>query len=178
MDAQLAAGLFEIAPQLGFSIDEAGVPVICEKGEKLCVTRGEKEIQIVYGRSVEIFRGLSLLRGLAVGEVEPKDIGRVLWKELRIGAVIGIALAIVNTLRIFITYHGRPDCLMLALVTGITLIAVVLIAKSLGCALPLAAKKMHLDPALMASPLLATVCDTCVVLIYFNIATLFMNIMG
>ena len=59
-----------------------------------------------------------------------------------------------------------------------TVIAVVLIAKSLGCALPLAAKKLHLDPALMASPLLATVCDTCVVLIYFNIATLFMNIMG
>jgi len=119
-----------------------------------------------------------MIRGLAVGEVEPKDIGRVLWKELRIGAVIGLALAVVNTLRIFITYHGRPDCLMLALVTGITLIAVVLIAKSLGCALPLAAKKLHLDPALMASPLLATVCDTCVVLIYFNIATLFMNIMG
>lgn len=68
MDAQLAAGLFEIAPQLGFEIDEAGVPVICEKGEKLCVTRGEKEIRIVYGRPVEIFRGLSLLRGLAVGE--------------------------------------------------------------------------------------------------------------
>ena len=68
MDEQLAAGLFEIAPQLGFILDEAGVPVVCEKGEHLCVTRGEEEIRIVYGRPVEIFRGLSLLRGLASGE--------------------------------------------------------------------------------------------------------------
>ena len=58
----------------------------------------------------------------------------------------------------------------------IKLIAVVLIAKTLGCMLPLAAKKLKLDPALMASPLLATVCDTCVVLIYFNIATFIMGL--
>ena len=68
INEQLAAGLFEIAPQLGFAIDAMGTPVVCEKGEGLCVTRGEKEIRIVYGRPVEIFRGLSLLRGLAVGE--------------------------------------------------------------------------------------------------------------
>jgi len=117
-----------------------------------------------------------VIRGLAVGEITPGDFMRVLWKELRIGAMIGVLLAVVNTLRVLITYHSSPDRVMLAIVTGVTLIAVVLIAKTLGCMLPLAAKKLKLDPALMASPLLATVCDTCVVLIYFNIATFIMGL--
>ena len=117
-----------------------------------------------------------VIRGLALGEIEPRDVLRVLWKEMRIGLLIGLALAVVNTGRIFVTYNDSPDKLMLALVTGVTLIAVVLIAKALGCMLPLLAKKLKLDPALMASPLLATVCDTCVVLIYFNIATLVMGL--
>ena len=80
--------------------------------------------------------------------------------------LVGIILAVVNGVRIAIQY----DDILLALVIGITLILTVILSKSLGCILPLAAKKLNLDPAIMASPLITTVVDTCSILIYFNVA--------
>lgn len=68
MNEQLAAGLSEIAPQLGVILDDTGIPVVCEKGDRLCVSRDESGVQIVYSRTVEIFRALSLICGLAEGE--------------------------------------------------------------------------------------------------------------
>ncbi len=107
-----------------------------------------------------------VIRGLATGEIETKDVFKVWFKEIRVAILVGIILAVVNGVRIAIQY----DNILLALVIGITLLLTVILSKSLGCILPLAAKKLKMDPAIMASPLITTVVDTCSILIYFNVA--------
>lgn len=123
-----------------------------------------------------------IIRGLALDEIKFKDFFRVLFKEVRIALLIGVALALVNGIRLFIMYHGDAAVLSqsgifeLALVSGLSLIGIIVLAKSLGCVLPMLAKKCGLDPALMASPLLSTILDTCSVLIFFNIAMLILKL--
>ncbi len=112
-----------------------------------------------------------IIRGLATDEIKLKDVFRVLWKEIRVAIVVGIALAIVNTIRIMIQYQN----LQLAIVLSITLIATVIVSKVIGCTLPLLAKRLKLDPAIMAAPLITTVVDVCSILVYFQVAT---HIMG
>ena len=112
-----------------------------------------------------------IIRGLATDEIELKDVFKALWKEFRVSLLVGMVLAIVNGIRILIQYQD----LQLAMVIGITLIATVALAKALGCLLPLLAKKLKLDPAIMASPLITTLVDIFSILVYFQIAT---NIMG
>ena len=112
-----------------------------------------------------------IIRGLATDEIELKDIFRVLWKEIRVSIVVGIVLAVVNGIRIMIQY----DDMQLAIVLGITLMVTTTIAKILGCLLPMTAKKLKLDPAIMASPLITTLVDVCSILVYFQVAT---SIMG
>ena len=114
-----------------------------------------------------------VIRGLAVGEIEFKDIFKVIFKEIRIALVVGVLLSVVNGIRIYIMYDQN---IMLALALGITMIAVVTMAKCIGCILPLLAKKMGLDPAIMAAPLITTILDTCTILVYFNIVTAFFPI--
>lgn len=114
-----------------------------------------------------------VIRGLAVGEIEFKDIFRVLFKEIRIAVVVGLMLAVVNGLRIYIMYDQN---VMLAGALGLTMIAVVSMAKCIGCILPLLAKKLGLDPAIMAAPLITTILDTCTILVYFNIVTAFFHL--
>lgn len=114
-----------------------------------------------------------IIRGLAVGEIEFKDIFRVLFKEIRIAVVVGTLLALVNGLRIYIMYDQN---IMLAVALGVTMIAVVAMAKCIGCILPLTAKKLGLDPAIMAAPLITTILDTCTILTYFNIVTAFFHL--
>ena len=109
-----------------------------------------------------------IIRGLAVGEVQFKDIFRVIFKEIRVALVVSVLLAVVNGLRIYIMYGQN---IMLSLALGITMIAVVVMAKCIGCTLPLLAKKLGLDPAIMAAPLITTILDTCTILVYFNIVT-------
>ena len=94
------------------------------------------------------------------------------WKEIRVALLVGLALFVVNFVRIMVQYHN----LQLALIVGLTLIGTVAIAKSLGCLLPMIAKKLKLDPAIMAAPLISTILDTCSVLLYFNIATLLLGL--
>lgn len=113
-----------------------------------------------------------VIRGLAVGEIEFKDIFRVLFKEIRVAVVVGLMLAVVNGLRIYIMYDQN---VMLAGALGLTMIAVVSMAKCIGCILPLLAKKLGLDPAIMAAPLITTILDTCTILVYFNIVTAFFH---
>ncbi len=108
-----------------------------------------------------------MIRGISVGEIEFKDIFKVMFKELRIALVVGVFLAIANGIRVVIMY----DQPMLAFVLGLTLVAVVCIAKLIGCVLPMAAKKCGLDPALMAAPLISTILDTTTVIVYFTIAS-------
>ena len=118
-----------------------------------------------------------VIRGLALGEIKFRDFFRVLFKEFRIGIMTGVVLALVNAARVFIMYRGNLGAIapmsiaQLALITGISLVGTVLLAKCMGCVLPMLAKKIKLDPAIMASPLLTTILDTCSVLIFFYIAT-------
>ena len=114
-----------------------------------------------------------VIRGLAVGEIEFKDIFRVIFKEIRIALIVGLLLSVVNGIRIYIMYDQN---IMLALALGITMIAVVTMAKCIGCILPLLAKKLGLDPAIMAAHLITTILDTCTILVYFNIVTAFFHI--
>lgn len=117
-----------------------------------------------------------VIRGLALEEIRFKDFFKVLFKELRIAVIVGVVLALVNAARVYLMYSHNADVLsqiglgQLALVSGLSLIGTVVLAKCIGCILPMLAKKCKLDPALMAAPLLSTILDTCSVLIFFNIA--------
>lgn len=108
-----------------------------------------------------------VIRGLALEEIKLKDIFKVIFKELRIALIVGVILSIVNGIRIYLMYDHD---LTLAFVVGLTLICTIILAKMLGCMLPMLAKKCKLDPAIMAAPLISTLVDTCSVLIFFNIA--------
>ncbi len=113
-----------------------------------------------------------IIRGLAMEEIKLKDFFKALWKEIRVALIVGILLAIINAIRIVIQYNN----ISLAITVGITLMATVALAKSLGCVLPMLAKKLKLDPAIMAAPLITTIVDTCSVLIFFSVAVMIMNI--
>ena len=109
-----------------------------------------------------------VIRGIAVGEIQFKDFFRVVFKEIRVALIVGVLLAIVNGIRVYLMYDQD---LTLAIAIGITMIAIVCMAKCVGCTLPLLAKKIGLDPALMAAPLISTIMDTCTILMYFAIIT-------
>ena len=108
------------------------------------------------------------IRGLAVDEISTKDVFRVMWKELRVALLVGLALAIVNSARIMIQYNDPK----IAFTVSLTMMFTIILAKQLGGILPILAKKLKLDPALMASPLLTTVVDTVSVLLFFSISTM------
>lgn len=108
-----------------------------------------------------------IIRGIALGEIQFSDLFRVMFKEFRVSLIVGVALALANGIRILIMYKNAG----LALVIGLSLVATIVISKLIGCVLPLIAKKLHMDPAIMASPLITTLVDTCSILIYFNITT-------
>ena len=112
-----------------------------------------------------------VIRGLAMDEIKLKDYFKVLFKEIRIALSVGITLAIIIGLGIFLIYKNTQ----IAAIVGITLICTVTLSKTLGCTLPMIAKKLKLDPAIMAAPLISTIVDTCSVLIYFNIAMIFIS---
>ena len=98
-----------------------------------------------------------IIRGIATNEIEFKDIFRVMFKEIRVALTVSVMLAVVNGIRIVIMYnHTYDNALMIAIVLGITLVCTVLLSKTIGCTLPLVAKKCGLDPALMAAPLITT----------------------
>ena len=108
-----------------------------------------------------------IIRGMAVGEIEPGDLFKVLWKELRVGVIVGVILGFVNYVRLVILYPGRE---MLCLTVVLSLMATVIIAKTIGCMLPIAAKVFHMDPAIMAAPLITTIVDAVSLIIYFQLA--------
>ena len=108
-----------------------------------------------------------IIRGIALDEIRFTDLFKVMFKEFRISLINGAFLAVANGVRIFIQYHNPG----LAVVIACSLMGTVIMAKLVGCTLPLLAKKVNLDPAIMASPLITTLVDTFSILIYFNIAT-------
>ncbi len=112
-----------------------------------------------------------IIRGLATDELELKDIFKILWKEIRVAVVVGLILTLVNGLRIFVQYKS----LQLALTVGLSITVTVIMSKTIGCLLPLIAKKLKLDPAIMAAPLITTIVDILSILLYFQIATIIMG---
>lgn len=121
-----------------------------------------------------------IIRGLALDEIKTKDILKVLWKELRVSLGVGLILAICNGIRIYIQYKDASKTLMenlqLPIVVGITLILTAIMAKMLGGLLPIIAKKLKMDPAIMASPLITTIVDSASVFAFFSVAVAVMNI--
>ena len=113
------------------------------------------------------------IRGLALGEIELKDIGRVLWKEVRVALILGVVLALVNFLRIwFFTPYDKT----VAFIVSLAMFFTIIIAKSIGCTLPLLAKAIHLDPALMASPIITTLVDAASLTVLFTFASTIMKV--
>ena len=111
-----------------------------------------------------------VIRGMALGEIEFRDLPRVLWKELRVALLVGAILALVNFVRL-LAFGGAGMTPIISFVVAISMFATVLFAKTIGAVLPMVAKKAHLDPALMASPLITTIVDACSLTILFSIAT-------
>lgn len=111
---------------------------------------------------------VTVIRGISLGEIEYRDVPRVVWKEIRVAVICGVALGIANFGKVMIFDHLG---MMVALVVSLSLVAVVLLAMFVGCILPIGAKKVGLDPAVMASPFITTIVDALSLLIYFAFAT-------
>ncbi len=109
-----------------------------------------------------------VIRGMAVGEIQLKDIAKVFWKELRVSMLVGVVLSAVNFVRLIITYPGNY---MVALTVALALFVTVMLAKTVGGVLPMAAKLCHADPAIMAAPLITTIVDAISLVVYFRIAS-------
>ncbi|KEJ02246.1 magnesium transporter [Clostridium botulinum] len=114
-----------------------------------------------------------VIRGLALGEIKLKDIFKVMWKEFRVSVVVGIALSVVNFFRV---YFIEKVSFMVSMTVCISLFFTVVLAKVVGGILPIVAKKLRLDPAIMASPLITTIVDAVALLIYFGIAKILLGI--
>ena len=113
-----------------------------------------------------------IIRGLAVDEIELSDLFRVLWKELRVGVICGTILAGLNFIRLMIQYPGNTGIMI---IVSVSMLLTVILAKTLGALLPMLAKALNLDPALMASPMLTTIVDACSMIIYFTMAAHFLT---
>ena len=114
-----------------------------------------------------------IIRGLALNEIQPKDILRILWKEFRVALLVGGVLSVFTFLRV--RFINQAD-VSVSLVVALSLFATVVIAKAIGCCLPLLAKRVHLDPAMMASPLITTIVDATSLTLYFSIAMSMLHI--
>ena len=123
---------------------------------------------------------VTVIRGLSLDELRFKDLGTVLWKELRTALLCGIALAAVCFAKIWLVDHmllGNQDItLMVDLVVCLSLAVTVVIAKAVGCVLPMVAKVLGADPAVMASPFITTIVDAVSLLVYFMFAKSLLNI--
>lgn len=113
-----------------------------------------------------------IIRGMALEEIRLRDFFKVVFKEFRIALICAVTLAVVNGLRVLMFYKDP----LLALVIALSLVGTVVIAKLVGAALPMLAKAVHLDPAIMANPLISTVVDSCSLLIYFSVASCVLHI--
>lgn len=119
-----------------------------------------------------------VIRSMSLGEIEMKDFFKVMFKEFRIALLCSFVLAVVNSLRILIMYHSSPavDGMRLAATVGIAIIATVILSKLIACMLPMVAKKLRLDPAIVASPLITTIVDACSTMLFFMTATAIFHI--
>ena len=115
----------------------------------------------------------TIIRGMAVGDIQPHDLPRILWRESRVALLCGGTLAVCNFVKLLVFDRIAAP---VALVVCLTLICTILLSQIIGGILPVAAEKLHVDPAVMASPLITTIVDTTTLLIYFNIAKMLLHL--
>jgi magnesium transporter len=114
-----------------------------------------------------------VIRSLALGEISPKDAFKVIKKEFSIGIMVSIVLALLNFIRL-ITFEKTN--FVIAFVVSLTLVFTVIVSKLVGALLPLGAKIVKADPAVMATPLITTISDAVTLVIYFNFAAMFLKL--
>ena len=123
---------------------------------------------------------VTVIRGLSLGELDFRDIGVILWKEVRTALMCGVTLALVCFAKIWLVdkmlLGNENITLMVDLVVCCALCVTVVLAKIVGCLLPMAAKAVHLDPAVMASPFISTIVDALSLLVYFMFAKMLLRI--
>ncbi len=123
---------------------------------------------------------VTIIRGLSLGDIEFSDIFAVIWKEFRVSILCGLSLAVVGFGKIMLVDRllmgNTSISVMVALVVSISLVFTIIIAKFVGCTLPLFAKKLGFDPAVMASPFITTIVDALSLLIYMNVAVLLLHL--
>lgn len=116
---------------------------------------------------------VTIIRGLSLGDITFRDTFRVIWKEFRVAFLCGITLALVNFVKMLLIDRVG---VMVAAVVCLTMVLTIILAKFIGCTLPILAKRMHLDPAVMASPFITTIVDALSLLIYFRVASMILGI--
>ncbi len=114
-----------------------------------------------------------IIRGIAVGDILPRDVWRILWKEFRVSLLIGAGLSVLNFAKIMLLDRHS---VAVALTICISMLIIIVIAKTIGGILPMLAKKLGIDPALMASPMISSLTDMVSVATYFVLASLIMGI--
>ena len=123
---------------------------------------------------------VTIIRGLSLGDIELKDVARVIWKEIRVAVICGAALAVVNFGKMMLIDRlllgNAAITVTVALVVCLTMVVAVFIAKMIGCSLPILAKAVGFDPAVMASPFITTIVDAVTLLAYFMIAQALLHI--
>lgn len=115
----------------------------------------------------------TIIRGMAVGDIEPHDLPKILWREFRIAILCGGTLALCNFAKLIVFDRIAAP---VAAVVCLTLICTVILSQLIGGLLPVVAEKLKVDPAVMASPLITTIVDTTTLLVYFNIARTLLKI--
>ncbi len=122
----------------------------------------------------------AVIRSLSLGDIEPKDAMRVIWRELRVSLLCGFSLALVNFVKMLLVdgmlLHNDCVTVAVAATVSVSVLAIVMFAKVVGSMLPIAAEKLGLDPAVMANPLISTVTDAVSLLIYIYVAKLILHI--
>ena len=123
----------------------------------------------------------TIIRSMSLGDVELSDIFRVIWKELRVAVICGIVLAVANFAKVMLVDRANIIAngyspVLIAMVVSLALAVTVIIAKFIGCVLPMLAKRLGFDPAVMASPLITTIVDAVSLMVFFNIAVKVLHI--
>ncbi len=122
----------------------------------------------------------AVIRSLSLGDTEPKDALRVMWKEWRVAAICGLTLAAVNFAKMLLLdgmlLHNDSVTIAVAATVSVSIVFIVMFAKVVGSMLPIIAEKVGVDPAVMANPLISTVTDAVSLLIYINVAKLILHI--
>ena len=116
---------------------------------------------------------VTIIRGLSLGDITFRDTFRVIWKEFRVAFLCGVTLALVNFGKMLLIDRVG---VMVAAVVCVTMVLTIILAKFIGCTLPILAKRLHFDPAVMASPFITTIVDALSLLIYFRVASMILGI--